>query len=536
MNRDDVIHLSVDGDMSPKAAESGDVAAAFLATLAAGAADILLLEKTLTKAVVDHECLVTFLRELDQLVNEASAERDAAVPFLMGKYGVSMMTRLLLMIDDQTEWGAVASFSLDSIRSGLKSYSFDKLMAVLQSESVADFARQAHAKVLLTMSQKDTLADAFWRKYPSDDGGAADAMTAVFATADISVDLDLKLAVMRQYAKTAAGVNLLLSYAGKIFIPDVVLMGLSHQVLVYPGVSFSAACQWICGENGAGILKAMYVKNAKDACRFVTMLAKDQDVRKGVSGYQALIAIGLGLIAAMGQGLDQGVGTRQLVRDIVVATSPTPGTGPVSEALLQQTIEAGYIFGEALSEQALLNGLGKPVTLGELLERLVIVGQVIRISKEPLLYNVIMTDSFVPVLEDLVIERYGVSEGVAPGVAKSVVTRLKARPRYDAMVSFMTTELNLLPQGGGHVWVEHASAESINPFLTLLHQRLEAVSNQVPSRVIGSAGKERYEKIEKKVQVQRLSKALQETYVATFAGFREGKLSFADMLRTLERS
>ena len=138
-----------------------DVATDFLATLAAGKSNILLLDKTLTKAASDSAYLVAFIQKLEQAVSPSAAGRDNAVSFLMGKYGVSMMTRLLLMIDYDSEWGDGASDSLDRVRRGLTAYNFDRLKAMIEDplETAANFASQAHAKMTLSKEQKLTLAD-----------------------------------------------------------------------------------------------------------------------------------------------------------------------------------------------------------------------------------------------------------------------------------------------------------------------------------------------------------------------------------------
>jgi hypothetical protein len=317
-----------------------------------------------------------------------------------------------------------------------------------------------------------------------------------------------------------------------VFVADVLLMGLSQKTLGASGSAFDLACQWISGENGAAILKAMYVKKSEEAQVLIRMLGQANQ-----TGRDALVSIGTGLIQAMTQRADQGLATKGLVRDIVLATEVIPTRGVLGDVLLQQTIVSGYLSGEALKETSLLNGLNNPVSLGGLLEKMVTASQAIRVSKDPASYVVIRNDSLSPVLEELVVEGYGVSTGRATRVVAAIVQRFQQRPVYDALVSFMRTELNFLLKNGVYTWVLAAAEETVNPFLEALDQRIEEATKQVPARVIGSSGRKKHEKVDKK-ELRRpvLSDALREAYMAAFDAFNSGKMSFAELMQVLARS
>jgi hypothetical protein len=511
-----------------------DVMLSFFAGLQTGSPDVLLLDKALTKAARDKTALLDFLAKLEAAVAVDNEGREHAVVFMMGKYGVSTMARLLLMIDDDEDWGLAASETLERIRLGFKSYNFEKLSACL-SDQVVDvrvFATHAHAKMLLTTDQKTALADAFVRRYPV--GTAEAVMPVLFQTAGVSVDFDLKMGIANEYAKTEAGLQLLLGHVPKVLIPDVLLLGISHRTLQSETAAFASMRRWICGEHGAGILKAMYVKKAVESQAFIRLLGDDTSSNVEVSGFQGLVAIAQSLIHAMAQGLDQGLATRLLIRDSVLVTSSLPATGPVSEFLLQQTIEAGFLSGATLSETALLNGLGKPVSIGDCLEKLVLAGQATRVGKDPLQYHLVIDDALTPVLESVAIETYGVSVGAVSRVVSALIVRLQSRPIYDALLGFIHSDFNFLQQETGYKWVPKSSAETVNVFVEVLNQRLLALGQQVPRKVIGSAGN-RYEKVEKPQKSMRLPQKTREAYRVALDTFDAGKQSFVDLMRVLEQ-
>jgi hypothetical protein len=518
-----------------------DLATDFLATLAAGNANVLLLDKTLTKAASDSAYLVTLIQKLVHAVTASAVGQENTVSFFLGKYGVSMMTRLLLMIDYDSDWGEAASDALDRVRAGLTSYNFDKLNAMLGDVTVtADiFASHAHSKITLSKEQKSTLAEAFVRRYAVVSTESIESVRlALFEGAKQPMDFDLRVAIMREYAKTEAGLIMLLAYTTKGAASDVLLMGLSQKTLASTGRTFALARQWISGDHGALLLKAMYVKTSEATQLFIGMLGQDYGTpAETPTGRAALVSIGTGLTQAMAQGTDQGTATKGLIRDIIVATEPIPAEGELGGVLLQHTLMAGHFSGDILKETALLNGLSQPVTFGDLLDKMVTAGHAIRVNKEPVAYAVVRDDSLVAALDALAVDTYGVSTGKSPRVVASIIQRFNLRPLYDALVSFMATDLNFSLKNGVYTWVSGQSEGTVNPFLLSLEQRLADVVKHVPARVIGSSGRKKYEKLEKKeARRPSLSPELREAYSAAFESFASGKMSFADLMQVMARN
>lgn len=517
-----------------------DLATDFLATLAAGNANILLLDKALTKGASDSAYLVSFIQQLENSVAVSAEGRDNAVSFLMGKYGVSMMTRLLLMIDYDSEWGASASDALDRVRLGMTVYNFDKLNTMIEDVTVSPdiFASHAHSKITLSKEQKSTLAEAFVRRYAVSDADSIEAvMLVLFEGSKQPMDFDLRVAIMRGYAKTEAGLIMLLAYTTKGAASDVLLMGLSQKTLASTGRTFALARQWISGDHGELLLKAMYVKTSEATQLFIGMLGQDYGTpAETPTGRAALVSIGTGLVQTMAQGTDQGLATKGLVRDIIVATEPIPAAGALGEVLLQQTVSAGQFSGDILKETALLNGLSQPVTFGDLLDKMVTAGHAIRVNKEPVAYAVVRDDSLVAALDALAVDTYGVSTGKSPRVVASIIQRFNLLPLYDALVSFMATDLNFSLKNGVYTWVSGQSEGTVNPFLLSLEQRLADVVKHVPARVIGSSGRKKYEKLEKKeARRPSLSAALREVYTSAFDAFESGEMSFAELMKVVAR-
>jgi len=509
---------------------TSDTVTDFLSTLAEGRANILFLDKVLTKGASDSAYLLVFIQKLAQVVTTSSEGRENTVSFLMGKYGVSMMNRLLLMIDYDSDWGEAASEGLDQVRRGLTDYNFDTLKALLRDDAVTVemFAHQAHAKTTLTSDQKSKLAEAFVTRH---DVSVDGVVAVLFENSKQPMDFDLRMAIMRQYAQKELGLEFLLANTNKGVAADVLLMGLSQNTLHDSGRSFELARQWISGENGASILKAMYVKKSEETQLLMRMLGSSQQ-----TGRDALVVIGTGLVQSMAQGTDQGLATKGLVRDIIVATEPIPAAGALGDILLQQTVSAGHFSGDVLKETVLLNGLGKDVPFGDLLEKMVTAGQAICVGKDPVVYEVVRDDNLVATLEALAVDTYGVSVGKLPRVVDAIVQRLNLRPIYESLVSFMATDLNFLLKNGGYTWISGHTEGAVNPFLVALDQRLEALLKQAPAKVIGSSGRKKYEKIDKKESRRpSLSAELREAYISVFDSFESGKISFAELMQVLAR-
>ena len=401
------------------------------------------------------------------------------------------------------------------------------------------FASHAHSKITLSKEQKSTLAEAFVRRYAVSDADSIEAvMLVLFEGSKQPMDFDLRVAIMRGYAKTEAGLIMLLAYTTKGAASDVLLMGLSQKTLASTGRTFALARQWISGDHGALLLKAMYVKTSEATQLFIGMLGQDYGTpAETPTGRAALVSIGTGLLHAMAQGAGQGLATKGLVRDIIVATEPIPAAGALGDVLLQQTVSAGQFSGEVLKETALLNGLSQPVTFGDLLDKMVTAGHAIRVNKEPVAYAVVRDDSLVAALDALSVDTYGVSTGKSPRVVESIIQRFNLRPLYDALVSFMATDLNFSLKNGVYTWVSGQSEGTVNPFLLSLEQRLADVVKQVPARVIGSSGRKKYEKLEKKeARRPSLSPEIREAYSAAFESFASGKMSFADLMQVMARN
>jgi hypothetical protein len=119
-------------------------------------------------------------------------------------------------------------------------------------------------------------------------------------------------------------------------------------------------------------------------------------------------------------------------------------------------------------------------------------------------------------------------------VVSALIVRLQSRPIYDALLGFIHSDFNFLQQETGYKWVPKSSAETVNVFVEVLNQRLLALGQQVPRKVIGSAGN-RYEKVEKPQKSMRLPQKTREAYRVALDTFDAGKQSFVDLMRVLEQ-
>jgi hypothetical protein len=347
------------------------------------------------------------------------------------------------------------------------------------------------------------------------------------------MELGLKLAIMSQYAKTEAGLEKLLELASRDEYPGILSMGISYNTFGHRGTSFDLVRRWLLDRDGYLALKTMYTSRLHDAMALIRIMSKDGHeghADETHSGQYALEEIGISATQSMVKSLTHVVENRAFVRDLIVANEPLPGTGRIGVALLQETMVAGYV--EAWPGELVVTGDTRPLLLVEVLDQLVILGQATCVDKAEGRYDV-NVEGLSDKLGPLLVDKYGMSEARVSSVVLRLTERLTVRPIQDALVAFIKEDLNFSIREGVYTPVPEGP-DTVNPFLTALNNRISQSMPEGPRRVIGSSGRQRYEKRETEpVRHSHLSKLVRDGYVAAFDAFDEGKHSFAQLMTAL---
>ena len=346
------------------------------------------------------------------------------------------------------------------------------------------------------------------------------------------MDRGLKLAIMSEYAKTEAGLEKLLEFANREEYPGILSMGISYNTFGHRGTSFDLVRRWLLESEGYRALKTMYMTQIHEAKSLMRIMLRDNGVDTvTATGKQAIETIGIAVAGMMGKGLSAIDENKAFITDIILASEPIPGSGPVGRALLQQTMIAGYVA--VAPAELVVTGDTRPLLLSEVLGHLVLLGQATCVDKESGLYDV-NVEGLLPKLETLLAQTYKLSEAKTTAVMTRLIDRCTVRPIQDAMVAFIKSDLNFCVQEGVYAQVPEGTAGAVNPFLIALNNRISQSAPEGPRRVIGSSGRARYEKREpESVRHSHLSKLVRDNYEAAFEGFDSGRHTFAQLMTTL---